>query len=68
MNAIKTIKGEFTAKIWGKTGDYSVGYGYEDADGFNLCRPLKSFKTFNGAGRYAYKVAGEGAKAVRIAA
>jgi hypothetical protein len=65
MEAIKTIKGEFTAKVYGENGGYSVGYGYEDADGFNLCRPLKWFKTFNGAGRYAYKVAGEGARAVR---
>ena len=54
MNAIETINGEFTAKIFGNVGAYSVGYGYEEEGGFNLVRPLKSFKTLAGARRYAH--------------
>ena len=57
MNAIETINGEFTAKVFSMGGVFAAGYGYEDASGFNLVRPLKWFKTLAGAKRYAYRAA-----------
>lgn len=57
MNEIETMRGTRTAKVFEVGTGFEVGVGYEDADGFNLTRAHRSFKTLAGARRYARRMA-----------